>query len=159
MRWGLSWILAQLEPPLLLLWNELRLKLNLGSARASFIISLKLDEARAESWLSSSLHYYYFEMRWGSSWILAQLEPLLLLLSNEMRLELNIGSARASFIISLKLDDARAEPWLSSSPHYYYFEMRWGSSWILGQLEPLLLLLQWDEARAESWLISSLLYY
>jgi len=105
MRWGLSWILAQLEPPLLLLWNELRLKLNLGSARASFIISLKLDEARAESWLSSSLHYYYFEMRWGSSWILAQLEPLLLLLSNEMRLELNIGSARAYFIISLKLNE------------------------------------------------------
>jgi hypothetical protein len=33
---------------------------------------------------------------------LAQLKPLLLLLSNEMRLKLNIGSARASIIITFK---------------------------------------------------------
>jgi len=108
MRWGSSWILAQLklEPLLLLLSNEMRLKLSIGSARASIIITFQWDEARAEYWLSSSLYYYYFPMRWGSSWILAQLEPLLLLLSNEIRLELNIGSAqaRASFIISLKLE-------------------------------------------------------
>jgi hypothetical protein len=32
----------------------------------------------------------------------AQLEPLLLLLSNEMRLELNIGSAQASIVITFK---------------------------------------------------------
>jgi len=73
-------------------------------AWASIIITFTLDEARAEYWLSSSLYYYYFHIRWGLSWILAQLEPPLLLLSHKRRLELNIGSARASIIITFTLD-------------------------------------------------------
>jgi len=60
----------------------MRLELNIGSARASIIITFTLDEARAEYWLSLSLYYDYFHIRWGSSWILAQLKPLLWLLSH-----------------------------------------------------------------------------
>jgi hypothetical protein len=60
------------------------------------------------------------------------------LLSNQMRLELNIGSARASTIITFKChiiitfkpDEARAEYWLSSSLYYYYYFQ-------MAQLEPL----------------------
>ena len=44
----------------------MRLELNIGSARASIIITFTLDEARAEYWLSSSLYYYYFHIRYIS---------------------------------------------------------------------------------------------
>jgi len=43
--------------------NEMRHELNIGSAQAYINISFKLDEAQAESWVSSSLHYYYFQIR------------------------------------------------------------------------------------------------
>jgi len=95
--------------------------------------------------------------KWGSSWSLAQLEPLSLLFSYEaraevqlssslyyyyfqMRLELKFSSARASIIIILKWGLTWSAAQLSSSLYYYYHYniFGWGSSWSSTQLKPLL---------------------
>jgi len=100
-----------------LIWNKIILINNL--------------EARAELNFSSSLYYYYFQMR-----LELNFNSSLHYNYSKMRLELNFSSARASIIISFK----------------------WGSSWTEVQLEPQLLLVS-NEARAELQLSSSIYYY
>jgi len=127
-----SWSSAQLEPP-------------------DYWYYLVSNEAWAELNFSLSLYYYYFQMRlelnfssaqasiiiiiilkWGLSWSSAQLEPLLLIVSNEARAEVQLEPP----IIILVSYEAWAELQLSSSLICYLVWMRFELNFMSAQLKP-----------------------